>query len=256
MASISIVNQSKKLRFWHNIAQSVITSSVVLIVFAFVKVQPIFAYHSGLENGNGGYTIAMLWIPVFTFLLVCSLLLLQLIALIVFKALKRKECGFTPLLLFFVSLITIVIWPFLLNHVMNFTEGFREKTKSEVNAPEVQKWLRTLKRPIAQVRYIVDPCSAQGEQEFYGHKVIVIETIDSADWPATLRTLRPEPKMIDIQPYNNQEATIRLEWSFVFASWGMVIGPPDMEIPESDMRRGGEYRLEFAPGAYVWYRIK
>ena len=49
----------------------------------------------------------------------------------------------------------------------------------------------------------------------------------------------------------------RLWWGSGFlGSWGLVVGHEEMETPESDLSRYGEYRQEIDKGAYIWYGIE
>jgi hypothetical protein len=104
------------------------------------------------------------------------------------------------------------------------------------------------------VQYIIDPCSSPKDYKDLIPEAIVIKSLDSLDWPKTMRSLYA--KDVYIRPYGNNEATIRLGWGGTFAKWGIVVGPNDMNIPEPDMQHGGEYRLYLAPGAYVWHDVR
>jgi hypothetical protein len=258
--------QPKPRRLWRNIAQMAITIIVVLMVLITEIMRPIFVYRSGLENGIGKYSDVIVgWIPLVLFPFVFLLVFIQLMLLIgtlVFKIILRKKrnvrIGYEPVLLFFISLLTIVAWPFLLRHghdMRYFTKGFHDRMERELDVPATQQWLQTLERPIASKTYFVQSWLPH-DPESYGPDTKFIKSLDSSEWPKRMRLLNPHPKIVSIQPDKNKEATIRLEWSYVFAHWGLVIGPTSMQIPESDMRHGGEYRLALAPGAYVWYRIK
>ena len=244
-------------RFWHNTLQGIITILVILTMFISEMMRPIFTYRAGLENFHGNFALAVLWMPAFVFLFICFLAFVQLITLIVFKSVSHVKIGYKPLLLLFISLFTIVAFLLPLRPSRPyFTEGFRDRMKHEVNVPEVQEWLKTLEKPMASRRYIIDPCGPPDDLESYGSETIFIKSLDATEWPKTIRDLNPNPKIIYVQPYKNQEATIRLEWGWVASDWGIVVGSSDMEVPKSDMKRGGEYRLKLAPGAYVWQDVR
>ncbi len=88
-------------------------------------------------------------------------------------------------------------------------------------------------------------------------------------WPPTITRLNPG--YVDVGKTEDGQPKIRLTWGGGFGHWGIEIGPEDMEVPQTLERKGqefgppdhrytvydtGEYRLPFAPGAYVWYEIQ
>jgi len=114
-----------------------------------------------------------------------------------------------------------------------FTHGFRERMRSKADIEAIRDWLkrRGKKEPTGDtVRFIL-----------YG-------------WPKSVKVL--EPRYVSLDMDKNGNPKVRLHWGGGFGHWGVEIGMEDMETPESDFSRYGEYRLPLQPGAYVWHELQ
>jgi hypothetical protein len=251
-------------RLWSSIIHRAMTIIIVLIVLVIAISLPTFTYRRGLENGIGKFSNYSLWITLTSYLSIYLLAFVQLamiICTLVFKFIISKKytvkLGYEPVLLCLVSFLTIWVSPSLVHPTtQDFMRGFHERMEYEIKVPEVQNWLLTIEKPVKSEEYYIDPTARPNDPKPSWLDTKFIKSLDSPEWPKTIRSLNPHPKMVYIQPDKNQEAIIRLQWSTIASRWGIVIGPANMQIPESDMKHGGEYRLTLAPGAYVWYRIK
>lgn len=258
-------NTSKYLRLWHNIIQGTITIVVVSMICYINIRRPTVAYNSGLENGVGEYSNEMIMTTWHIFNVIGKLLFVQmmiLLGVIVIKIIKQKikvKIGYKPAILLTISLVSGVSWLFVgVPNIPYFTKGLCDRMKSDVNVREIQEWLRNRPPPNGLKEYAFDP--KPRAPDYYGEGIEVITTLDSNQWPATICSLNPAPEIIYVNSYKAQQSKIRLEWNWIDARWGIEIGPPEMEIEEtkdtSKLKRGDEYRLILAPGAYVWHDVR
>jgi hypothetical protein len=239
------------------VAQKLLTVLIVIGSVGLSLATPWLSYRDGLGGGRNIFSaVCALWLP-FLWMLVFFLLLCQF-ALVVATICKYglKHSGLFLGLFSFCIITSCTFWCYSISNptFVSFSKGFRDKMKCDVNVGEIQKWLKTIEKPKEPVKYIIDPYGPPNISVLVAPEATYIKSLDSLNWPKTICNL--QPKMVYIQLYDNDEAIIRLQWGGTFGSWGILVGPPDMEVPESDMKRGGEYRLKLAPGAYVWHDIR
>ena len=149
------------------------------------------------------------------------------------------------LLFFIVSVFTpINILMYRLNY-QPFMYGFRTRIKSNADIGDIRNWLETLK-----------------EEDFNGKTIglyrssgpLISHWPDSIEWPESLKVFNPHYVNLDLD--DNRKPKMSLTWGGPFGHWGVVIGMEDMEIPPSDLKRYGEYRLALEPGVYVWNELQ
>ncbi|MFC1781347.1 hypothetical protein ACFLZ8_03695 [Planctomycetota bacterium] len=127
-----------------------------------------------------------------------------------------------------------------------FTDGFRDRIRSEADIQDIRNWLKTLNK---------EDCTGElvslfdnGEQPFERHWP------DKVKWPESLTVF--EPGYVCLSTDENGNPKVRLTWGGPFGHWGFEIGTVDMAIPPSDFSQWGEYRLPMEPGAYVWHELQ
>lgn len=126
-----------------------------------------------------------------------------------------------------------------------FTYGFRDRIRSEADIEEIRDWLRTLSKEDCTGEYIPLSTGSSPSERHWP---------DSHEWPKSLKVSCPGYVILDLDENHNPK--VRLTWGGPFGHWGVEIGMEDMEIPPSDFRRYGEYRLPLERGAYVWHELQ
>ena len=124
-----------------------------------------------------------------------------------------------------------------------FTHGFRNRIRIIANVGAIRKWLGTLDKEHCDGNYIT---LSSGSYPFIKYW--------PDEWPISLIMFSPNSVILDLDENNNPK--VRLEWGSALGHWGFEVGMKDMEIPESDFSRRGEYRLTVEPGVYVWYDLQ
>jgi len=125
-----------------------------------------------------------------------------------------------------------------------FTYGFRDRIRIMADVGATRDWLRTLNKEDCTGGYInINP-----DWSFFKRK-----------WPGSIKCPRSlkvfKPNYVNLGLDENGNPKVRLEWGAALGHWGFEIGMEDMEIPPSDFRFHGEYRLPLEPGAYVWCEL-
>jgi hypothetical protein len=111
----------------------------------------------------------------------------------------------------------------------SFACGFKDRVRSKGGIESIRDLLRTFRKP--------------DERE-------IAPRIPYEEWPKSLKALNP--KTVFLCEDKNGTGYIMARWGGGFQHWGMGIGMEDMDIPPSDLRVSGEYRLPVEPGVYVW----
>ena len=129
---------------------------------------------------------------------------------------------------------------------LDFMHGFRDRTKRKVDIGAIRDWLGTLnKKDCARRSFVLRSGSGWSK----------IQWPDSIDWSDSVKMFRPYFIQFPVDDEGNLK--IRLCWGTgMTRSWGVQIGPEDMEIPLSDLRQYGELRLPLERGAYVWHEVR
>jgi len=126
-----------------------------------------------------------------------------------------------------------------------FTYGFRGLVKSNVDIEDIRDWMKTLSK---------EDCTGETIDLYSDSDSFKSYWPDSVEWPKSLKVFNAHYVNLDLD--KNGKPKIRLTWGSAFGHWGFEIGMADMEIPSSDFRRYGEYRLPLESGAYVWYELQ
>lgn len=125
-----------------------------------------------------------------------------------------------------------------------YTYGFRERIRSKADIDAIRDWLRTLSR---------EGCTGENIDILSDSFPFKSQWPDSIDWPKSLKALNPNRVLLSTD--KNGTTYITLLWGGGFQHWGMVIGMENMDIPPSDLRVSGEYRLPVELGVYVWVEL-
>ncbi|MHC4759635.1 MAG: hypothetical protein ACYTE8_13390 [Planctomycetota bacterium] len=112
------------------------------------------------------------------------------------------------------------------------SRGFLERMKKEADIPAIRDWLESY-------------TPTKEEENF-----IIMER----NWPDVIKEL--SPNFVYIMETSDGIKYTRLDFGGILASFGLVVGPSTMEIPESDFNQWSEHRTKLTEGAYVWYIIE
>ncbi|MBN1506885.1 MAG: hypothetical protein JW955_08565, partial [Sedimentisphaerales bacterium] len=125
-----------------------------------------------------------------------------------------------------------------------FLLGYREYARTDIDVPAIRAWLDT-QDPNAYRGARIDLYALTDEQK--------------ASLPQAITSLKPYWVEFFRDAHNHW--AIRLDWGHVNDDWGVEIGRPDMEIPQTTLAKEEERYREFSiptrrlplpPGAYVW----
>jgi hypothetical protein len=156
------------------------------------------------------------------------------------------EIGFPTLV--FVGLCIIARFiPIKLGSLQpDFMHGFRDRVRSKADVGAIRDWLGTLNK---------EDCARRSFVLRSGSGWSKIQWPDSIDWPESVKVFRPY--FIQFPVDDNDNLKIRLCWGTgMTRSWGVEIGPEDMKIPPSDLKRYGERRLPLEREVYVWHEVR
>lgn len=134
-------------------------------------------------------------------------------------------------------LYLIIIFYFSEPGYISDTNTFLQEMKDKADIPAIRAWLNSM--PAKDSSYY---CFAEG-----------------TEWqdcvPECIKIL--SPIYVDIEAENMDSKIVRITWGGGFGHWGLVVGPEDMETPESDLKPPhGEYRVPLEAGAYVFHEIQ
>lgn len=146
---------------------------------------------------------------------------------------------------FFVSVLTPIETSLWQPGYKPFTYGFRERIRSKADIEDIRNWLETLKE---------EDCNGEIIGLYRSSDPLISHWPDSIEWPESLKVFNPHYVNLDLD--DNRKPKVSLTWGGPFGHWGVVIGMEDMEIPQSDLSRYGEYRLPLEPGVYVWNELQ
>lgn len=145
------------------------------------------------------------------------------------------KIGSVAVLLLINPLFVIIPFFFDTPRHVNFTEGYRDWAKSVLNIQEIREWMEDLKNTESFGIY----------DDFQGPKCLVE---NHSRFSAGL--------IFDEEGHR----VLRIMSGGGFQDWGIVIGPVEMEVPESENYKysGGasEYRLKLENGVYVYYELQ
>ena len=184
----------------------------------------------------------------FVWLATLPIFVLTLIYVCFLKSMFRSHSRIRHLKIVFLVLLILLnpIFTFssiygLINKAKNpssyerFTEGYRDWAKSVLEVEQIRNWMKDLK----------DTKSFGIYDDFQGSKCLAE---NHSRFNAGI-----------IFNEENQRI-LRIMSGGGFQDWGVVIGPVEMEVPESTYyeyyENCGEYRLKLADGAYVYYELQ
>jgi len=141
----------------------------------------------------------------------------------------------------------IVMYRFFNPGYITTTEDFRQKLSKSLDVIQVRDWLKDL--------------SDAEIQQIDNKRFQALEF--PLKLPNSVNNLKREMSYITIIKDDRYGVCMRLSWGGPIARWGVVVGPQDMPIPETEdvsyekgYRQIGEYRVKLEDGAYVWHEIK
>ena len=227
---------------------------VILLVFivVYVILVPIggFHYFCGWYNPNLLFRVACCFFLV-------EIVLLLLFTVICTKRLFNNWTKYTQRKRF-IRIIYICIFLFFtlslftpINILMYspgyqpFIYGFRERIESNADIEDIRNWLETLQD---------EDCNGETISLHSDSVPFKSHWPNSIEWPESLKVFNPSYAILSLDENGNPKMS--LTWGGPFGHWGVVIGMEDMEIPPSDLRRYGEYRLPLEPGVYVWHELQ
>lgn len=127
-----------------------------------------------------------------------------------------------------------------------YIAGFRRYIEANADIPAIRSWLGTLKPEDCVVYNII-----MGN----GSRRSSPKDLPKSEWPEVIAKV--DPRIVRLSVDDDKHPKARLWWGSGFlGSWGLVVGHEEMETPESDLSRYGEYRQEIYKGAYIWYAIE
>jgi hypothetical protein len=145
--------------------------------------------------------------------------------------LKRRTLCLRILLVLGSVLIVVVVHTIFGPGYIHFTRGFFKRMQKEADIPAIRTWASSLELP------------RQDRHE-----------VDDTQWPEAIKQLSPQYTFIEMP--EDSETKVRIVWGGAFGHWGLMIGPSTMQVPPSNFRKYGEYRIKLAPGAYVWHDVR
>lgn len=136
---------------------------------------------------------------------------------------------------FVVSVFTPVDVPLWQPGYKPFIYGFRERIRSEVDIEDVRDWLKTRSKENCDGKQIAISPDPSHLEKYWP---------ESPEWPDSFKVCCPRFAYLDLDENGNPK--VELRWGGFLGHWGVEIGMEDMEIPPSDFKRYGEYRLPLA----------
>jgi len=248
---------------WDAIFFAILTPFVILAVFVILIPTGGLSYLTGLFNFPFDFIFVGLVVvddigPVmenflFPFVVIgCSFVIIGSVrAFINWKRYTRKkrivritQLGIPILLITLYFLALFIPIELYSPRFKPFTYGFRDRIRIIADIEDIRDWLGTLNKKDCTGRYILLSSSSIPFMRNWS---------DSRRWPKSLKLFNPGSVILDLDENGNPK--VRLEWGAALGHWGFEIGMEDMEIPPSDFRYHGEYRLPLEPGAYVWCEL-
>jgi hypothetical protein len=209
-----------------------LTGAIIAIVVVGNIFHRLSSYSRGLGRTNFYYTEILPLLVMACLGLIFFLLIVQLVQTCIkgyFLSIKGT------LIRIFFTLISIFViftgFKVAKPGYISFTHGFKTRMQNEADINAIRMWLKTVE--------VKDEASCK---------------IDEYEWPDCIKKLSPQYTFIEKS--DNDEIQVRITWGWPVSHWGLIVGPATMNIPESDFRRYGEYRIKLEQGAYVWHEIK
>jgi hypothetical protein len=211
-----------------------VAAFVLLAVVGFFVVH-LAAYRAGTRNDYPS-----MFTPTCTFILVLGLgvaaFTLHGLADILFRWSRNLSGLAVKLALAAIPLLTCVGIMFVSKHMPpSYLKGFRRWAIANADIEAIQRWLAT-------------------DGPRYAYDGLLTENNFPSEWPQSLTKFKPSSVVFGSTDAN--ELTVRFSWAVLDESWGLVVGPPGMTMPEAGRRRTSEpeweYRLPVKAGAYVY----
>ena len=218
----------------------ILATLIISVMFLFNYIRYITNYNMGLKSQftiSHKIFINIMLLCFITALIVIVIYIYRLcIHLKILNMLNRKDIYIR---IFFTFLLIPLIFVGELYYLKNSENyllmGFTEKLHREADIPAIQSWLET-----------VDTYSLEFKQNY--------AKIKESEWPDFIVKL--SPKDVYFERYNKDKTRARLLWGGTLVGrWGLVVGNKAMTMPIIEARSDDDddYRIQFAPGAYIWY---
>jgi hypothetical protein len=203
-----------------------VTTATVFVVIVCFWALGLFEYLGGLANSD-----MMILMNTYVFPLLALLTGSYLILLIVrVRNLRRLDAsGMNVPLISAVMMVVLLALALLARFALigpgarPFTLGFGHRMRLKADIREIRSWLDK-QRP-----------AEPGKSRELG----------SSDWPQCIRELHPDVVAL-------RESAADLIWAGGFGRRGMVVGPPEMQVPPSATEATNRFTLAVAKGVFVW----
>ncbi|MGD0573583.1 MAG: hypothetical protein ABSB11_11285 [Sedimentisphaerales bacterium] len=219
---------------WLDILLTILT---LLLNFGFYRYCAVSDYNFGVNPDPDSPVMWKILISTLLYFIFIFILFLdQIAATIILFAQKLTRQGIISFILLFVCIFVVCIaYKNRKPGIYYIFQGHTDRIKRDVDFKLIRDWSNT-----------VDT----SKQDDYG--------IPKERWPSFIKQLKANT--VFVEKKENIGTVVKFEWGGTFVHWGLVVGPPDMDVSESqnrsDLKRGDEYRLKLAPGAYVWHDIR
>lgn len=215
-----------------------LTILILLLNFGFFKYSAVSDYNYGADpDPNNSIMGKSLISEVLYFIFILGLFFSQIIVTLTLFAAKLTRQGIIGFILVFVCIIVVgIAYKNRKPGIYYIFQGHTDRIKRDVDFKSIRDWSNT-----ADI----------SKQNDYG--------IPKEYWPDFIKQLKAHTVFIERK--ETIGVLVKFEWGMgPFVHWGLVVGPPDMEVPESinksDLNSIGEYRVKIVPGAYAWHEIK
>jgi hypothetical protein len=210
----------------------------VLLTISYYIYDAVSAYNIGANPLSDRWIMEKILIALLLYFVFSILLFLGQIAVIIIMLVLRLTRQWMAGILLFIVCIVVVCVAYKTNKpgIYYIFQGHTDRIKRDVDFKLIRDWSNT-----ADI----------SKQDDYG--------MPKECWPIFIKQLKAHT--VFVEKKETIGTVVKFEWGIgPFVHWGLVVGPTDMEVPESinksDLNPVGEYRVKIAPGAYVWHDVK
>ena len=208
---------------------------IAIAMFLFNYINYVISYNIGLKNELVISIDLFIYVTLFCIIIILAVIIIYIYRLCIHLKTLSKKAIYFRILFIILLLSTIFIEEIYVSKpgYIYTCRGFSERMHREADIPAIQSWLET-----------VDTDSLDFKQNY--------AKIKESEWPDSIVKLYP--KDVYFERYNKDKTRARLLWGGTLVGrWGLVVGNKSMTMTISDIKEDGEYRMQFEPGAYIWY---
>ncbi|MHC4396501.1 MAG: hypothetical protein ACYS1A_12680 [Planctomycetota bacterium] len=221
-------------------------SAVGVVMMDYILIY-LSEYLAGLSNKPPAFACLftlILW-PSQILLLLISVI--SLIVLTVGRRLRKKQFVI-GVLSFSIALIACVVnFPLMKIRPAGaqiFLKGFEKWVDTQVDMKSIQLWIQVADEGLWESRHC------------YGPSYPTEERIPE-EFPDFLKDFEPQYLWLERSELDGSRRT-RFEWGGPMFHWSLVIGDPNMKMPEQEVEWFSDYDVEFRrilqPGVYIFSR--